>query len=58
MDMLVTFPAMGADQSHIATGLRRHVHESHAIFYSRHSYGLLVERILGPGQDPAREFKS
>ena len=58
IETLLAFPAMGSDQSHIATGLRRHVHASHAIFYSRQPYGLLVERILGPGQDPAREFQT
>ena len=58
LDMLLMFPAMGADQSHIAPGLRRHVYASHAIFYSHQAYGVLVERVLGPGQDPAREFKA
>ncbi len=54
--VLVDFPRMGADQERIAKGLRRHVHVAHAIYYSEQSYGVLVERILGPGQDPMREF--
>jgi toxin ParE1/3/4 len=56
MELLLTFPMMGAGQDHIATGLRRHVHASHAIYYSEHPFGILIERILGPGMDPAREF--
>jgi hypothetical protein len=54
--MLVTFPSLGSDQDHIAEGLRRYVHASHAVYYSQHSFGILIERIPGPGQDPVREF--
>lgn len=58
LEMLAMFPAMGAEQSHIVTGLRRHVYSSHAIYYSQHAYGVLIERILGPGHDPVRAFES
>jgi len=57
IEMLLAFPHMGTDQSHIADGLRKHVHAAHAIYYSEQAFGVLVERILGPGQDPTREFE-
>ena len=57
LQKLLTFPNIGTDQSDIGEGLRRFVHERHAIYYSEHAYGILIERILGPGQDPAREFE-
>lgn len=55
--MLLTFPNLGTDQSESGEGLRRTVHERHAVYYSVHPFGILIERILGPGQDPAREFE-
>ncbi len=55
--MLLTFPNLGTDQSEAGEGLRRTVHERHAIYYSVHPFGILIERILGPGLDPAREFE-
>lgn len=58
VELLAMFPGVGSDRSHIAKGLRCHVHASHVIYYSQQSYGVLIERILGPGQDPTREFAS
>jgi plasmid stabilization system protein ParE len=37
-------------------GLRRHVHGSHVIYYRVRDDVLVISRILGPGQDPTREF--
>jgi toxin ParE1/3/4 len=57
LELLAVFPSMGTAQDRIENGLRRHAHASHAIYYSVQPYGILIERILGPGQDPAREFE-
>lgn len=57
LQTLLTFPELGTDQSDAGDGLRRAVHERHAIYCSVHPFGILIERILGPGQDPAREFE-
>ena len=56
LELLAVFPKLGSEQEHIAVGLRRHVHAAHAIYYSKHKDGLLVERILGSGQDPLFQF--
>lgn len=56
VEQLLVFPHMGSPQEHIAEGLRRLVHGSHAIYYSQRGDEIFIERILGPGQDPAREF--
>ncbi|MDZ4762667.1 MAG: type II toxin-antitoxin system RelE/ParE family toxin [Alphaproteobacteria bacterium] len=58
IEMLATFPKMGAARENIAPCLRMVVQGSHAIYYSEQTDGILVERLLGPGQDPAREFES
>jgi toxin ParE1/3/4 len=58
LQLLATFPKTGSSQERIAPGLRRYVHASHAIYYSIHDDGLLVERILGPGRDPMLEFQA
>lgn len=57
LEALLTFPNMGTDQGHIDPGLRRLVHASHAIYYRAIGADILVERFLGPGQDPTREFE-
>jgi toxin ParE1/3/4 len=56
LSLLAVFPQMGVNLGHIRTGMRRHVHGSHAIYYRIHESGVRVLRILGPGQDPVREF--
>jgi toxin ParE1/3/4 len=55
LDLLGVFPQMGPETD-IREGLRRHVHASHAIYYRVDDEGIVVTRILGPGQDPTREF--
>ena len=49
---------IGSDQSHILPTLRRHVHESHAIYYQIGDNEIVVLRLLGPGQDPLSQFQS
>lgn len=55
-DMLVKFPLMGTDQSHISPDLRRFVHASHAIYYKVAGDSVVIVSLLGPGQDPATRF--
>lgn len=56
LDLLPVFPNMG-NAYPLREGLRRFVHESHSIYYRIEGEQIVVIRILGPGQDPAREFE-
>ncbi len=56
LDALEEHPLMGSDQDHVRTNLRRHVCKSHTIYYRPAADGVLVQRILGPGQDPLRQL--
>jgi toxin ParE1/3/4 len=56
LDALAEYPLMGSDQGHIRPALRRHVYKSHTIYYRPERNGVVVQRILGPGQDPLREL--
>ena len=56
LDALAERPLMGSDQGHIRANLRRHVYKSHTIYYRPAADGVLVQRILGPGQDPLRQL--
>lgn len=47
---------MGRDYSHVKEGYRRHEHERHSLYYKRTKTGVLITRILGPGQDPIRNL--
>lgn len=55
-DLLIAFPFLGSDQSHIEAGLRRHVHGSHAIYYVFREGEIIIAALLGPGEDPVRRF--
>ena len=50
-------PRLGRDVSEMKTGYRRHQYERHSMYYKMTKTGILVTRILGPGQDPAKNFK-
>jgi toxin ParE1/3/4 len=52
-------PLIGSDQSHIKPGIRRFVHESHAIYYriDIDTDEIIIYRLLGPGQDPFSQLK-
>lgn len=55
-DALAEHPLMGSDQRHVRPGLGRHVYQSHTVYYRPERNGVVILRILGPGQDPLREF--
>ena len=50
-------PRLGRDVSEMKTGYRRHQYELHSMYYKITKTGILVTRILGPGQDPAKNLK-
>ena len=49
-------PEIGASYNHIKAGLRRYVYRSHSIYYRIENSYILILRILGNRQDPARHF--
>jgi toxin ParE1/3/4 len=55
-EMLSDFPLIGSDQSHIKQNVRRHVYESHSIYYRVDTNRIIILRILGPGEDPFRHL--
>jgi len=55
-DRIVQNPMIGTDCSQFGEGLRRLVCGQHAIYYAVLPEEVAVIRILGPGQDPAREL--
>jgi toxin ParE1/3/4 len=56
-EMIAEFPLIGSDQSQIKKNIRRHVHESHSIYYRVDGDLIFILRILGPGEDPLRHLK-
>lgn len=57
IQLLGQFPQLGQEAPEVRLGLRRHVHGVHAIYYRVHEDYIVIGRILGPGQDPTREFE-
>ena len=51
------FPFIGSDQSQIKKNIRRHVYESHSIYYRIDVNEIFILRILGPGKDPLQHLK-
>jgi toxin ParE1/3/4 len=56
LDLLAENPSLGRDHAHLLPGLRRYEHRSHSIYYVQKRDGLLIVRILGSAQDPARHL--
>jgi len=56
LDALAEHPLMGSEQDHVRANLRRHVCKSHTIYYRPAADGVVVQRVLGPGQDPLRQL--
>ena len=55
-DLLSENPRLGREYDAIEQGLRRHEHERHVIYYEIEDRGVLILRILGANQDPARHL--
>jgi len=54
--LLADHPSWGNDYGHISPGLRRYEYRSHSIYYQPQGGGILILRVLGDKQDPARHF--
>jgi toxin ParE1/3/4 len=55
-ETLDEFPGIGSHCSFIRKGARRFVHDSHVIYFRRVRSVILILRILGADQDPARNL--
>ncbi len=49
-------PRMGRDYSHLKKKYRRYEYERHSVYYKITKTGVLITRILGPGQDPIKNL--
>ena len=49
-------PEIGVTYDQIEQDLRRYVHQSHSIYYQIEDRCILIVRVLGNRQDPARHF--
>lgn len=56
LETISDFPLIGSDQSQIKKNIRRHVHESHSIYYHVDADEIFILRILGPGEDPLQQL--
>jgi toxin ParE1/3/4 len=54
--MLADHPSWGADYGFISSGLQRYEYRSHSIYYQPYADGILIVRVLGNKQDPARHL--
>jgi len=57
LEAIADFPLIGSDQGQIKKNVRRHVHESHSIYYRVDVNEIFILRILGPGEDPLQHLK-
>lgn len=52
-DLIAENPMLGTNQSHTWPNTRRFASGYHQIFYKADVSGILILRILGPGQNPS-----
>ena len=55
-ELLGNNPRLGREFNEVVQGLRRHEHERHVVYYEIDDIGVLILRILGADQDPARHL--
>ena len=55
-EVLAENQGCGNDYAFIKSGLRRYEYRSHSIYYPSSWSGILIVRVLGNRQDPARHF--
>jgi toxin ParE1/3/4 len=55
-ELLAEHQSWGGDYGFIAPGLRRYEYRSHSIYYQVTGSDILIVRMLGNRQDPARQF--
>lgn len=56
LSLLAENRKMGRSFEKVRPGLRRHEHSRHSIYYRIEANGILILRILGVDQDPARHL--
>ena len=54
--MLAEYPTWGRDYGFIFPALQRYEYRSHSIYYTALEQGILIVRVLGNRQDPARHI--
>ena len=55
-DLIAENPGWGRDYQFINPGLRRYVYRAHSVYYQSGKAGIVIVRILGNKQDPARHL--
>jgi len=55
-ELLAENPKMGRDMGELRSGLHRHAHASHVVYYRAEASGLLILDVLGERQDPGRHL--
>jgi toxin ParE1/3/4 len=55
-DLLADYQSFGTDYGFIEPGLFRYEYRSHSIYYQITEDGILIVRVLGSKQDPARHI--
>lgn len=55
-ELLAIHQTFGTDYSFIQPGLFRYEYRSHSIYYQSIEAGILIVRVLGARQDPARHI--
>ena len=53
---LVNNPRLGRDYSHVKENVRRFEYQSHSVYYTITTDGILVLRVLGASMDPDRHL--
>jgi toxin ParE1/3/4 len=56
LELLADHPSWGNDYSFIKPGLLRYEYRSHSLYYQETEEGILIVRVLGGKQDPARHI--
>ncbi len=54
--LLAEHPGWGSDYGFLKAGLLRYEYRSHAVYYQPTQDGVLIVRVLGGKQDPARHL--
>jgi len=54
--LICRHPRLGRDYGHVRSGVRRHEHLSHTIYYRIAEDHILVLRVLASARDPARHL--
>ncbi|MCF6321939.1 MAG: type II toxin-antitoxin system RelE/ParE family toxin, partial [Rhizobiaceae bacterium] len=56
LDLLAKYQSWGSDYNFVSPNLQRYEYSVHSIYYQPSENGILIVRVLGNTQDPARHF--